>query len=1453
MRSAKKADKIAQQMHDEAAQLSSRAIRVSYVYALLTTLALLFAAFLFSRSITQPLATLRKHIVALADGELYDPIPFTEQHNELGEMARSLAELQHNNRQTESLRRLKAQLNELANQMQQAPDLPALAQTLFSYLANDLELSLGLLYQLNEDDQQLRLVGHYGYQSQDGQPSQQFALGVDLIGQAAQDRQPIHLSQLPADYLVTGQSRISSGCGQTKPRHLLINPIERNTQVFGVLELVSFTAPSQENQAFLDELLPIIAINMQILERSARTQALLLGSQAQTRQLELQATQLEAQTLALEAQQRELQATETWYRSIIESAPDGMLVLNRDQKIVLANPQVELLFGYPAEELMGQRINLLLPTNNFPAPDSPLDSFKRQGTAPNVIRAQDLQGLRKDGSSFPLETGFSRLPELVGREQCTCIAVRDISERKSHEDQIEKAKQRLQQITSSVPVVIYELCMNADGEFCFSFINSAIEAMFGISQTSILTDADALLRLFSPSDQAEVLQLTKESARQQARYSFSKPYQHTDGSTHWMYAEAIPRPLAKGVMSWLGYIQNIDTSKRAELERADQLAFQQALLNTIPYPIFYKGPDARFRGFNNAYTQIFAVQAEDLVGKSVLDLAYLPRADRLAYQKEDKHVIRHATSVQKEMRIPFADGQLHDCLYFVSGFRRGDGEPGGLIGTFVDISSMKATERELAKARDLADAASQAKGDFLANMSHEIRTPMNAVIGMAHLALKTELTPRQRDYVEKIQQSGQHLLGIINDILDFSKIESGKLSIETTDFELEQLLDNVCNLIAEKVNSKGLELLFDIAPDVPRMLCGDSLRIGQILINYANNAVKFTEQGEIKLICRVRESSATDVLLYWAVSDTGIGLSEEQIGRLFQSFQQADSSTTRKYGGTGLGLAISKKLALLMGGEVGVQSSQGQGSTFWFTTRMALSQQPPRQLLPSLDLRNRPVLVVDDNETARTVLGNLLSCMTFSVATAASGPSALTQIHQALAAGRPFEIIFLDWRMPGMDGLETARQIRALNLSPPPHLVMVTAYGREDILREYAAAGIDELLLKPVSASTLFDTAMRTLGDESVSQRRSGSSRTPSSEMAESQGARILLVEDNELNQQVAREILEDSGFVVDLAENGQIACDKVEQSLHDQRPYDLVLMDMQMPVMDGLDATATIRRLPQCAVLPIIAMTANAMPADRERCAAAGMNAHLAKPIEPEALWAALRLWIKPRLLLPAAPELLHRATLDTPNRRLIEQLQIPGLDTYNGLRRVLGKESLYLDLLRRFCTDQASLVSDIRQALDVGDHSTAERLAHTCKGVAGSIGAPALAQLAAALESAINQQAPRPQLEQELLELARPLNDLTSALQQALELVVVNNSPDNSPAFDMPALLSRLQRLLAEDDAEASELFAEHAGAIEALLGAQVSGIAKAIGQFDFDHAKQLLRQACESKAITLTGATQ
>ena len=515
------------------------------------------------------------------------------------------------------------------------------------------------------------------------------------------------------------------------------------------------------------------------------------------------------------------------------------------------------------------------------------------------------------------------------------------------------------------------------------------------------------------------------------------------------------------------------------------------------------------------------------------------------------------------------DGSRFPAIVSITALRDDYDDIIGYLLIGADNSVRKQVEAELINARAAAEKASLAKSDFLSNMSHEIRTPMNAIIGMSYLALKTKMTPRQRDYIKKIQGSGRHLLGIINDILDFSKIEAGKLTVERIEFELEKVLDNVANLISEKTSAKGLELVFDIDKNVPPNLIGDPLRLGQVLINYSNNAVKFTEQGEINVVIRLKEQTDKDVLIYCAVRDTGIGLTQEQMERLFQSFSQADTSTTRKFGGTGLGLVISKKLAELMGGEVGVDSEPGKGSTFWFTARMDKGVSSQRKLVLPPDLQGRRVLVVDDNESARLVLGDLLGSMSFKVDQAESGQTAIGAVGRAEAQGMPYEIVFLDWQMPGMDGNETAKRLRELPLSHMPHMMMVTAYGREEVIKGAEEAGIEDVLIKPVNASTLFDGMVRLLGGVVDGPRTALDALTDTFEqLVTIKGARVLLVEDNELNMEVATELLRGAGLVVDLAENGQIAVDKVRAA-----DYDIVLMDMQMPVMDGVTATREIRK----------------------------------------------------------------------------------------------------------------------------------------------------------------------------------------------------------------------------------------------------------------------------------------
>jgi two-component system sensor histidine kinase/response regulator len=735
---------------------------------------------------------------------------------------------------------------------------------------------------------------------------------------------------------------------------------------------------------------------------------------------------------------------------------------------------------------------------------------------------------------------------------------------------------------------------------------------------------------------------------------------------------------------------------------------------------------------------------------------------------------------------------------------------------------------ELERATQAAEAASLAKSDFLSNMSHEIRTPMNAIIGMAYLALKTELTPRQRDHIRKIQSSGRHLLGIINDILDFSKIEAGKLEVENIEFELEKVLDNVADLIAEKTAAKGLELVFDIDKNVPTFLIGDPLRLGQILINFSNNAVKFTEQGEVGIVIRIKEATEHSVLLYCAVHDTGIGLSSEQAGRLFQSFSQADTSTTRKFGGTGLGLVISKKLAELMGGQVGVTSEPGKGSTFWFTVRLGKSIVQQRSLALAANLQGKRVLVVDDNENARQVLVEMLGSMGLLVDQESSGPATVAAVEIAENNGRPYEIVFLDWHMPGMNGDETAKLLRQRPLRRIPLMMMITAYGREDVIRGAEDAGIEDVLIKPVSSSVLFDAVARMFSGGSV--HAAATLEQPSDtfdQLVTIKGARILLVEDNDLNQEVAMELLTDAGFVVDLAEDGQIAVNKVHANA-----YDIVLMDMQMPVMDGLTATLEIRKEKDFDTLPIVAMTANAMHGDRDRCLQAGMNDHVAKPIEPDDLWKALLKWIQPRHTDAAIPPPKPTAALELPGN-------IEGLDMVNGLRRVLGKKKLYLSMLGKFVAGQKTVTADILKALEDGSWDSAERLAHTLKGVCGNIGASNLQQLAAKLESAIKERQTREKIQTQLDELEAPLEKLIVELELQLPQPQGKTlSPLEREKLSV--VCARLNQLLIDDDAESLDVLEANAALLDAAFPRHFTQIDAAIRSCNFKAALSALSVA-------------
>ena len=783
-----------------------------------------------------------------------------------------------------------------------------------------------------------------------------------------------------------------------------------------------------------------------------------------------------------------------------------------------------------------------------------------------------------------------------------------------------------------------------------------------------------------------------------------------------------------------------------------------------------------------------------------------------------------------------------------------------LVESFTRVEQMSAEiqrhnetlEETVAERTKDAQAASVAKSLFLANMSHEIRTPMNAILGFSHLALRTEMTPKQRDYLVKIKSATTSLLDLINDILDFSKIEAGKLVLEKTSFQLRHSLESVRNLLALRAVEKNIELEFNISADTPDTVIGDPLRLNQIVTNLVSNAIKFTDAGHVQFTVRTVRQEGEDLLLEFSVRDSGIGMTPAQVNQLFHAFTQADTSMTRRFGGTGLGLSISRQLVEMMGGTLSVQSQQGVGSQFSFVVRLSVAAQSPSRNAAAIDhLRTLRVLIADDNAASREILSESLRPWFGHLDLAASGSEALSMLRTANQLGKPFDLLLLDWRMPGLDGIETVHQMQQdTNIPKMPAIMMVTAYSREEAMNAAQSAGISAFLVKPLDTEILLETLASLFGGEEAIQPRPTTPEETVMIAPAYRGSVLLLVEDNEINRELAYEILTDAGLVVETAENGRIACEMIEAS---PNRYDAILMDVQMPEMDGIEATKRLRQKFSPTDLPIIAMTAHAYEQERQNCLDAGMNDHSSKPIEPPLLLEKLSRWLKPvrsrtsavsSPALAPAPAALAEIVLTPPADDVLPET-LPPFDLPTALARLNGRRKLLRKLIVDFGYKFADAVTVLHHQITDQEWDEARRGAHTLKGTAGALEIRDVAEAARQVEDAIakRQLDALPRLMQRLEETMGPAVAAAQSLRGQSPVAPVAPALLRAGTLDYTSVateLAELHQLLQRRSLKARKMFET----VEARLGSSAEGlrldpIRQALSALDYPKALTYLEE--------------
>ena len=1110
---------------------------------------------------------------------------------------------------------------------------------------------------------------------------------------------------------------------------------------------------------------------------------------------------------------------------LLDSTDQGIYGLDLEGRCTFINRAACEMVGYRTEDLLGHNMHELVHHHRpdgsaYPAEECPVAHAVQNGKG---CHADEEVLWRKDGTAIPVE--YSSFPVFEGGVITgVVVTVSDITERKRAREALESSVRLFRSIFEGAQIGIGVFRLDTREHFS----NRALHEMLGYTgeELSRLEQWDSIV----PDDERDPCAQRYGELVEGRRDTDEYPQHFIRRDGHVLLGNSrfqLVRDAAGRPQCIVALTEDITerTRAKAALQASEEL-FRSIFENAqIGISVF------------NAATEKYHINRAllDMLGCSLEDLSSAEKWDLFIHPDERKSgAERYAALLEGkldkdewEQRFVRRDGRMVMANGRFSVVRNVARELQYLLYLTEDITDRKRAEAELVGAKEAAVAATKAKSEFLANMSHEIRTPMNAILGMTHLALKTELTTKQRDYLTKVKAAAESLLTVINDILDFSKIEAGRLDIEQIEFRLDAVLDNLSTVVSQKAHERGLEFLIAAPQGLPMSLVGDPLRLGQVFINLVNNAVKFTEHGEVVVTVQVEERVSNKVKLKFAVRDSGIGMTPEQTARLFQAFSQADASTTRRYGGTGLGLSISKRLVEMMGGDLWVASKYGEGSTFYFTAWFGVAQAKTQQEIMT-GLSEIRALVVDDNAMAGEILTDMLSQFSVRAKCVSCGADALRELADADLQD-PYDLVLMDLQMPGMDGLETSRAITGeLTLHHIPKIIIITAFGREDFRLQTEQMAIAGFLEKPVSPSILLDTLM------SLFARPAGEDApvvTYKSDYAASfmNGIRVLLVEDNETNQQIARELLESAGAAVVVACHGGEAV-KILATEDQPAPFDLVLMDLQMPEMDGFAATRLLRSQPTLQKLPIIAMTAHVMTEEVQRCLEVGMNDHIGKPINPATFFATLARWMRPRPPKSSTPEA----------RRAIDEHgsgfpNIEGIDVAEGLRRVAGNRRLYRELLMQFAGKQKFIGARVSGELQSGNLEDAERLAHSLKGSAGNLAMKEIFDLAGRLERAIRDGDAG--VEDLITTLASALHRQIRNIHAAFSVTIDESQWPGVPpraAADTAKTIAQLKELLEANDADALEVFQSIADHLRSTVASsELERLRAAINGFRFEEA--------------------